>query len=44
MVFLNSLHIYIYIAKLCRTQAESIQIHLNPNISGIADEKAMHMM
>jgi hypothetical protein len=31
-----------YITKLCRTQAETILNHVNPNVRGIGQEEAMH--
>jgi hypothetical protein len=35
-------YVYDYIGKLCRTQAEVILNHANPNVCGIRQEEAMH--
>jgi hypothetical protein len=35
-------YVYGYITKLCRTQAEVILNHANPNVCGIRQEEAMH--
>jgi hypothetical protein len=35
-------YVYDYITKLCRTQAEVILNHVNPNVRGIGQEEAMH--
>jgi hypothetical protein len=34
--------VYDYITKLCRTQAEVILSHVNPNACGIGQGKARH--
>jgi hypothetical protein len=36
------LTLYDYITKLCRTQAEVIVNHENPNVRGIGQGEAMH--
>jgi hypothetical protein len=35
-------YMYDYITKLCRTQAEVILNHINPNVHGIGQGEAMH--
>jgi hypothetical protein len=35
-------YVYVSITKLCRTQAEVILNHVNPNVHGIGKEDAMH--
>jgi hypothetical protein len=35
-------YVYDCITKLCRTQAEVIQTHVNPNVSGIQQGEARH--
>jgi hypothetical protein len=35
-------YVYDHITKLCRTQAEVILNHLNPNVLGIGQGEAMH--
>jgi hypothetical protein len=38
----NILHIYDYITKLCRQQAEVIQNHENANVCNIGQGEAQH--
>jgi hypothetical protein len=35
-------YVYDYITKLCRTQAEVILNHVNPNVHGIEQREASH--
>jgi hypothetical protein len=35
-------YMYDYITKLCRTQAEVILNHVNPNVRGIGQAETMH--
>jgi hypothetical protein len=35
-------YMYDYISKLCRTQAEIILNHANPNVPGIGQGEAIH--
>jgi hypothetical protein len=35
-------YVYDCITKLCRSQAEVILTHVNPNVSGIQQEEARH--
>jgi hypothetical protein len=35
-------YVYDYITKLCRTQAEAILNHVNPNVRGIRQVEARH--
>jgi hypothetical protein len=35
-------YVYDYITKLCSTQAEVIQNHINPNVHGIGQGEARH--
>jgi hypothetical protein len=36
-------YVYEYITKSCRTQAEVILYHVNPNVRGIGQGEAMEM-
>jgi hypothetical protein len=41
-VIFKILYVFAYVTKLCRTQAEAILNHVNPNVHGIGQGKARH--